>query len=290
MSTSTVRSNVIYALGEGQNISDTTFLAYALRWVNAAYREVFLRYRFKSLRTKAIFRTTAGQQTYQVPSDFMGFLTLKDESNGEIVNQITPEEFQRTVDGTKITDESFESDSDVAVELAHTAIQQYSETVTDTTGATTYTRDTDYTMAYAAGTITVLSTGSMVDATDYYIDYVYRETGKPTDFCVDFDATNGLWVFRLNPVPDATYIGSLLYSALPSELSTTVDPIWSQFEYALERGGIYYGSMELIADPQKRQEYRGLYEAQIQALIQLDNELNTKHQPIKVVMKRSAYY
>jgi len=290
MSTTTIEQNILYALGEGQNVSDTAFLAYALRWANRAKREIFLRYRFKSLRVKSIFTTANGQQTYQGPDDFAGFLTVKDETNDDVIDQITPEEFQRTIGGTFIEDESFTSDHDVAVSLDNVAIMQYTEVVTNEAGTTTYTRDTDYEMDYVAGTITVLSTGSMSDATDYEIDYTYRETGKPSQFCFDYDATNKLWVFRFDPVPDGAYKISLLYSAFPADLSATVDPIWGQFEYALECGGIYYGGMELIADAQKRSELRLHYEQQIQALIQLDNELNTKHQTIPVRMKKTDYY
>lgn len=291
MSTTSIEQNILYALGEGQNLSDTAFLAYALRWANRAKREIFLRYRFKSLRVKSIFETTIGQQTYQGPDDFAGFLTVKDETNDDVIDQITPEEFQRTVGGTFIENEAFTSDHDTAVELGYPAIVQYTEVVTDDEdGTTTYTRDTDYEMDYVAGTITVLSTGSMTDATEYYINYTYRETGKPLQFCFDYDATNKLWVFRFYPVPDGAYKISLLYSAFPADLSSSVDPIWSQFEYALECGGIYYGAMELLSDAQKRSELRMHYEQQIQALIQLDNELNTKQQTIPVRMKKTDYY
>ena len=75
-----------------------------------------------------------------------------------------------------ITDESFTSSFDVAVALAHTEITSGSEVVTTTDGLTTYVKDTDYTMDYPNGTITVLSTGSMLDATEYYIDYTYDVT------------------------------------------------------------------------------------------------------------------
>ncbi len=290
MSTTTICQNVIYGLGEGAMVSDATMLTYALRWCNQAYRDIFLRYRFKSLRTKGIFRTTKGQATYQAPDGFMGFLTLKDESNATIINQVTSEEYSRVVDCTKVTGESFTSSSDVAVSLDYSGIQQYSETVTNAAGTTTYTRNSDYAMDYVAGTITMLSTGSMADATAYSIDYLYHTSGKPTDFCVDFDENTGLFLFRLTPTPDATYVGSLLYADVPTPLTSAVNPIWDKFEFCLERGGIYYGSLEITLDPNKRQEFRGLYEAQIQALIQLDNELNTKHQPIKIVMRKLDYY
>ena len=72
-----------------------------------------------------------------------------------------------------ITDETFTSDYDVAVQSKHTNLTSDSEVVTTTDGGTTYVKDTDYTMDYPNGKITVLSTGGMADATDYYIDYSY---------------------------------------------------------------------------------------------------------------------
>ena len=287
MSTTTIQQNILYGLGEGGSVANSTFLAYALRYANAAYREIFLRYRFKNLRTRSVFRTSDGQETYQAPQDFVGFLTLKDEENNNILDQVTPEEFSRDVTSTKVTDESFTSDHDTAVSLDYQGILQYSETVTTTAGTTTYTRDTDYTMSYASGTITVLSTGSMADATSYYIDYLYRSQDKPSQFCVEYDETNKRFVFRLDPIPDATYIMSELYSANPSALSGSVDPLWSHFEFCLERGGIYYGSLELIEDAQKRLELKGNYETAIQALIQLDSDLVPKQQQIPVIMRKS---
>ena len=290
MSTTTIQQNILYGLGEGASVADATFLEYALRWANASYREIMLRYRFKTLRTRSIFRTSDGQQTYQAPSDFLGFLVLKDESSGNVLSQVTPEEFAREVDSTTVTNETFTADDGVAVALDYQGIVQYSETVQNTDEDTTYTRDTDYEMAYPAGTITVDDAESMSDATDYYIDYeCYANDGKPKRFCIEYDATNTRYVFRLDPIPDATYIASILYSALPTELSGSVDTVWSQFEFALERGGIYFGSMELELDPQKRMELKNIYEVATQALIQLDLELVPKRNTIPVVMRQSEY-
>ncbi len=290
MTTSSVQSNILLGLGEGVNVADSTYLTYALRWANRSYREIMLRYRFKNLRTRSIFRTTNGQQTYQAPSDFAGFLVIKDETNSTVIDQITPEQFARDVDTTKITDETFTSDDDTAVSLANRAIVQYSETIADDADETTiYTRDTDYTMNYTTGAITVDSTGSMSDATTYYANYLHYTKSKPVQFCLEFDATNGKHVFRLDPVPDAVYIGSLLYSALPSQLSGSVEPLWTHFEYALECGGIYHGSKEIIEDAQMRAEFKSDYEVAIQSLIQLDQDLIPKHDRIPLVTRRTDY-
>jgi hypothetical protein len=289
MSTSSIQSAVIYGLGEGQSVSDTTMLAYALRWINASWREIYLRYRFKTLRTKSIFRTTHGQQTYQAPADFSGFLTLKDESNDQIISQITPEEMQRQISETLVSNEDVTVVSATSVALSNSSLQQYSETVTTVAGTTTYIRDVDYTMDYVAGTITMLAGGSMVTATQYHIDYLYLPESKPTHFCLEFDINTNLYLFRFYPTPDAAYIGSMVYSAYPSALSSTVNPMWDQFEFCLERGGIYFGSLEIIPDPQRRAELKMNYEAALQSLIQLDLELVPKRNTIPVIMRKSDY-
>jgi len=64
-----------------------------------------------------------------------------------------------------VTDEPFVSAYDTPVSLANNNIQS------GTVVVTTYIEGSDYTIDYAAGTITVLSTGNMIDATSYLIDY-----------------------------------------------------------------------------------------------------------------------
>jgi len=295
MSTLTCKQNCIMGLGEGGSLADTTMLAYALRWLNCAYREIFLRYRFKSLQTKSLFRMTHGQATYQAPADFAGFLTLKDETNDTILDQVTPEELQRTITNSSITNESITTNAvtlATALTLAHTGLVQYSEVVTDVAGTTTYTRDIDYTMSYSTGVITPVtagSGGSMVVATEYYIDYLYYNEGTPTQFCIEYDSVNKAYLFRLDPIPDSNYVASILYPALPSDLSASSEPLWSYLEFALERGGIYYGSLELLDDPQKRSEFKNNYETAMQGLIQLDTELVPKQMTIPLRMRASDH-
>jgi len=291
MTTLGIQQAVLYGLGEGMNVADATSLTYALRWANAAYRNIFTKYRFRHIQKRPIFRTAAGQNTYQAPSDFMGLLTLKDESNDTVLQQITPEEFSRQVSPVTITDEVFTSDDGVAVALANTSIIQYSETVTDDTDHTTvYTRDTDYAIDYTAGTVTVDAAEAMADATDYYIDYSYYPDGKPDTFCLEYDVTNGKYVFRVSPTPDAIYIASLVYPAIPSALSGSVNPIWTQLEYCLERGGIYFGSLELMdgSDP-KIAMFKSEYSAAIVDLMKLDMELVPKGQTIPIRMRKTDY-
>lgn len=77
-----------------------------------------------------------------------------------------------------VSDETFTSDYDTEVSLDNAPIAKGSENVnTAADGAgTAYTRDTDYTMDHWNGTITVLSTGDMADATSYYISYTKDRT------------------------------------------------------------------------------------------------------------------
>jgi len=63
------------------------------------------------------------------------------------------------------------------VTLANSMIKPESETVKNVAGTTTYTRDTDYTMDYAGGKITITSTGSMATLTAYRISYTKLQIG-----------------------------------------------------------------------------------------------------------------
>ena len=79
--------------------------------------------------------------------------------------------YEYTVSDRDVTNETFTSSHGVAVSLANKPIVHGSEVVTNIAGTTTYARDTDYTMDYMSGTITTLTAGTMVTATNYYIDY-----------------------------------------------------------------------------------------------------------------------
>ena len=71
-----------------------------------------------------------------------------------------------------ITDETFAAAYGTAVSLANNPIEKGTEVVHSIAGGgTTYTRDTDYTMDYSNGTITVLSTGAIADLATVYINY-----------------------------------------------------------------------------------------------------------------------
>lgn len=76
-----------------------------------------------------------------------------------------------------IDDELFTSAHDVPVFLQHRNLATGSTVVTTLNGATTYTEGAgdDYTVDDTSGAITVLSTGTMADATVYKVDYDYTD-------------------------------------------------------------------------------------------------------------------
>ena len=105
------------------------------------------------------------------------------------IHGLTPTEQQVVY---SVVNETFNSgEYDTWVQLNHTNIVENSETVTDLTGATTYTRGTDYEMNYTAGQIKVLSTGSMSNNTNYLISYDYTTT-EPSVFSAANSAAVGI--------------------------------------------------------------------------------------------------
>ena len=76
-----------------------------------------------------------------------------------------------SVMGSTVMDEGITARHDKAVALAR--IKVSAVTVTDSTGMTTYTLDTDYTLCAEFGTITALSTGAITDAQALLVDYTF---------------------------------------------------------------------------------------------------------------------
>ena len=95
-----------------------------------------------------------------------------DEVTADITRLMPLEQFYEYTWRKTITDESFTSaTAGTAKALANKPIKPESEVITNAAGTVTYTRDTDYSMDYVNGTITVLSGGSMLGATAYLADY-----------------------------------------------------------------------------------------------------------------------
>jgi hypothetical protein len=78
---------------------------------------------------------------------------------------------------TVVTDEHFTSAFDTWVNAAYANFDVYSVLVRATNNLTTYTLGTDYQINYLGGAIKVLSTGTMVDATEYHVSYIYPDGG-----------------------------------------------------------------------------------------------------------------
>ena len=76
-----------------------------------------------------------------------------------------------TLDLAEISNESITMSGVTVQSLANKPVKYDSETVTNTGGTVTYTRDTDYTMDYWNGTIVRLTTGSITTAQEVYVDY-----------------------------------------------------------------------------------------------------------------------
>lgn len=84
-----------------------------------------------------------------------------------------------------VEDESWVASHDTFVSLANGHIKAESETITDNTGDTTYTRDTDYTMDYLNGKIKALSTGSIVDTSTCKASYTKIQIGASISSIAD---------------------------------------------------------------------------------------------------------
>ncbi len=87
-----------------------------------------------------------------------------------------------------VSEESFISDWDTAVNLAHTGISSATITVTSEDGLTTYVENVDYRIDRERGTVTALSTGAMADATTFRISY---QTDEKTVLATNSAGTDG---------------------------------------------------------------------------------------------------
>ena len=81
------------------------------------------------------------------------------------------EKYYDTYLSFSVTDESATMTGTTAQSLTYKPIKWNSVSVTDSTGATTYTENTDYTIDYINGTITRISTGSIESAAEVLVTY-----------------------------------------------------------------------------------------------------------------------
>jgi len=219
MSTTTIQQNTLYGLGEGANVANATWLTNALRWANTGYHDMQLRHAWKCFKRRQYFSTVASQAAYQYPSNWIGYVTTRDDTNEQIIEELSAEEFDR----------------------------QHTDPSTET-------------------------------------------TGKPTQMCIEFDSTNRLYAVRFAPIPDDAYVFYSMNFIIPSDLSGSVSPIYGGWEHALERGGIYYGSLELLEgnDP-KIAIFKQNFETAIAALIKMDVNIGKKRRYMKLIHSKSDF-
>jgi len=86
---------------------------------------------------------------------------LKEAIHGVVITKI----------GASVTDEAHIGYLDKFIRLLHTNVSAV--VVTDSSGTTTYTKDTDYIEDLVAGTIEILSTGTVTEAQALLVDYSY---------------------------------------------------------------------------------------------------------------------
>lgn len=129
-----------------------------------------------------------------------------------------------------IDGETFTSVFDSPVDLSKKDMVAGSIVVKTTDGSNTFAEGADYTVDTATGTITVLSTGSMSDATDYSISYSYEYNRSDTSLKMKF--------YRRSNYSTSIISGSEVVYAGPD--------ITSAVKYEREQGegnvedGVYY--------------------------------------------------
>ena len=95
------------------------------------------------------------------------------------LSRVLPQEkqYDHTLSFTVTAEEFTAAAAGTYVALANAMIEPQSETVTNAAGTTTYTRDTDYTMDYFNGEITIISTGDITAGDKPLIAYTKSKFG-----------------------------------------------------------------------------------------------------------------
>lgn len=152
--------------------------------------------------TPTIEWTQPGQRTSSKVPEVADYQVEKDTSG--VYESVTVIGSARSV--RKV---SFQSKHDKARSLPDDHLVDGSETVYDPDSGTNYERGADYQISYLTGEITVLSTGSMTDATAYEIDYEAETRGSYTD-----DSVSSPRVAPNQPIPGLTSDTAATLSAI----------------------------------------------------------------------------
>lgn len=119
-----------------------------------------------------------------------------------------------------------------------------------------------------------------------------ESTGKTTEVSLEFDRYSGRHVMRCAPIPDAAYVWYATMRCWHPSLSSTQNPIYSQLQTVIEHGGIYYGALAMLQDPEYA-NYTNKVEAEfnnsIKSIERIFNSQKLHPPQIPVVLKKSDY-
>jgi hypothetical protein len=146
--------------------------------------------------------TTASDGTYNL-TDLSTSVSVTCDASATITNY------------TQTVNETFNSSNyDTWISLNHGMISDGSVLVSNTTDETPFTESTDYSMNYTDGKIMALSTGSMINWTDYHIDYNTTQTFNIEEFTFTPLAAKvyyiDLYLFNVNHTYENTSVYGLV--------------------------------------------------------------------------------
>jgi len=238
----------LYLLPNCENLPHTNHTVAGLTLENAFHQKV-------SNANVNIFNSS--NWTDSTTSSSTGFYNFTDlYVKPTVYNSVTNEEFNSSEYGT-------------AVSLDHKLIKPGSQNVTDLSDTTVYYNNTDYTMDYINGTITVLSTGNMSNNTNYHIDYGYVDHYELTNYSlnatkenyidspdedVQFNSSGGECIYKNLLLGGLYNITIRCYDAETSAIIKSFSIIFNdEITYSTDNlklviNGVHYGVVKLQAD------------------------------------------
>jgi len=186
-----------------------------------------------------------GNEWYNTTSDSMGAYNLTELSTDiEVICNANV----TSTNYTQIINETFNSsDYNTWITLNYTMLSNGSILVSNTTDETPFTILTDYNMNYTDGKIMILSTGSMINWTDYHINYNITESFSIIPFTftplIAKLYTINLYLFNINHTYENTSIYGLIstspyHQAVNNSTVTIWNSTWNSSTQATTTG--YY--------------------------------------------------